>query len=364
MVIHAVTVPRKALYVFDLSNGASGTAVGQGRLACYRATRSYIAFAHGISSVEEREFQFPSEQKWFMFSGKRLAFIDETVETSTNYGQDDFGFDAGLNESSSLVPALSNQEQNESPDLAPSPLAQNQAPGTPTDPGARHGTDETGTFLPSPSLRRHHYLLSSNLERNSSSPEDVSVAWHRPSITELRSKGGYRADTGYHGSSLTHGIYHPSLSCLGICEPLQSQAHTFPLRDFREAESIQYYTIELAPNFDLYDREKSFARGIVEAIGERPVLMGIISNLAATHREGFRRNRLSHVKVDRPWCIECIQEVMTVGNNMLDGCVLASIVLLRFPALIECKFPLSSLFYSFILNLPLAIPIRWTFHKD
>ncbi|KAI1363632.1 hypothetical protein F5Y08DRAFT_308983 [Xylaria arbuscula] len=302
-------------------------------------------FRHSCGpSEDEREFQFPSKQKWFIFSGKRLAFIDETVETSTNYGQEDFDFNVEPNEPLSLVPVLSNQEQIASSDLTASPLAQNHAPGTPTAAGAHHGRKETVTSLPSPSIHRQLHPVPFSLDQDISSPEDALVTWHRPSVFGLGSKRDYREDSYHQDNSLIHGICHPSLSCLGICEPLQSPTHIFPLRDFREAESIQYYASELAPNFDLYDREKNFARGIIEAVGERPILMGIISNLATKHRESFHVHRSSRSETaNRPWCTECLRGLVVTNNHMLDGCVLASIVLLRFSALLESLLDVKSL---------------------
>ncbi|KAH8166886.1 hypothetical protein CIB48_g1335 [Xylaria polymorpha] len=254
-------------------------------------------FRHSCGpSVNEPEFEFPTEQKWCIVGGKRLAFIDETVETTANHREEGSSFDIRFSEPLSPIQILSNDEdkneENAILGLLPSPLTQNSTTGTLNGQGVEHGTDGTGIFSQSPSLIEQSDRIVPILGRYNSSPDAVYPLWQGPTLP----------------------------GCF-----------IFPLREPGEAESMRYYIDQVAPIFDLYDREMNFASSVPEAAGSRPMLMSIISTVATRHRESFRCNRESPVSAEaRSWCVRCLERALTTSNRIVDGCVLATIVLLRF----------------------------------
>ncbi|KAI0439879.1 hypothetical protein F4803DRAFT_23059 [Xylaria telfairii] len=294
-------------------------------------------FRHSCGpSVNEREFEFPTEQRWCIVGGKRLAFIDETVETTANYGEGGSGFDIGFSEPLIPIQILSNDEdkdeENAIPGLLPSPLTRNSTTGTLNDQGVEHRTDETGIFSQSPSLVEQSDHIIPLLGRYNSSPDAGYHVWQRSSLPEFDSEGAHGVDSNSHDIPFDHGTHHSSyVSCFGICKPFPIQMSIFPLREPGEAESMRYYIDQVAPIFDLCDREMNFERSVPEAAGSRPMLMSIISIVAARHRGSFRCNRESLVSAeDTSWCVGCLEKALDTSNRVVDGCVLATIVLLRF----------------------------------
>ncbi|KAI1752261.1 hypothetical protein F4782DRAFT_147987 [Xylaria castorea] len=305
-------------------------------IRCVRSVNWRFRHSYG-TSVDGREFEFPTEQKWCIVAGKRLAFIDETVETTANNEEEDREFREPL----SPIQILSDHEENEIPGLLPSPLARNSTPDTVSGPGIEHGTDETDIFSKSPSFPEHSNGIISLLDPYTSSPEVVYHVLQGSSVPEFGSQGTQGVDS--HSHVFAHVTYPSHISCLGICEPFSAQASFFPLRELSEAESMRHYIDQVAPIFDLYDREMSFARSVPEAAGSRPMLMRIISNVATRHRESFHHHRPPLINTeDRPWCAGCLDRTLATRNRMLDGCVLATIVLLRFLVVIGSKLPLEA----------------------
>ncbi|KAI0858974.1 hypothetical protein F4860DRAFT_285887 [Xylaria cubensis] len=106
---------------------------------------------------------------------------------------------------------------------------------------------------------------------------------------------------------------------------------------------MRHYIDQVAPMFDLCDREMNFARSVPEAAGSRPMLMRIISILATRHQERLGDHQLPLVNTDdRPWCGGCSDRVLTTRNRMLDWCVLAAIVLIRFLVVIRTTLDVRS----------------------
>ncbi|KAI0909728.1 hypothetical protein F4823DRAFT_593558 [Ustulina deusta] len=287
-------------------------------------------FRHSCGpSVDGGEYKFSAEQKWCMFAGKRLAFIDETVETSANYGEKGSSFDAEFSEPLSPIRISLNQEQDIISGLLPSQSIQNS--GTLSGPDVEHGADGTDTLLQSPPFPDQSDRNISLVDRYTSSPEFIYPVLQGSSISEFDSQGDHGVDCHSHDTSLARAIYRSHVSCLGICELSSTQTPVFPLRELAEAESMRYYIDQVAPTFDLYDRHFNFAMSVPEAAGSRPTLMSIISLVATKHQESFRYHRLSLVSAEnRPWCAGCLQKALATSNQMIDGYALASIVLLRF----------------------------------
>ncbi|KAI0424285.1 hypothetical protein F5Y09DRAFT_324826 [Xylaria sp. FL1042] len=276
-------------------------------------------FRHScVPSIDGYEFEFPGEQKWCMFSGKRFTFIDETVETYANYGEHVSGFHAELSEPLSSMRISLDQGQT-IPDSVPSLLNKNSS--NIYDPDVEHGTDGAGLFLQSPSFLDQRHGIVSLTNRSSSSPEYEYSTLQRSSIPDFDTQ----VDDGVNSAA----------SCFGECKPSSAQTPVFPLSDFSEAKSIRYYIDHVAPIFDLYDKQFNFSTSVPEAAGSSPTLMSIISTLATEHRESFRYNRLSLVSTKRSWCSKCLRRVLATYGRMLDGDVLSSIVLLRFLAVIR-----------------------------
>ncbi|KAI0415294.1 hypothetical protein F5X98DRAFT_388941 [Xylaria grammica] len=329
--IPAAIVPTKADSVFGPSSGASAIVVAQGG----GAPSSLAIFAHIIYSKDEPEFEFPVHQKWCRFASKKLAFIDETIETSANYGEESPGFNIGFIEPSSPIHTSSNQEHNEISASISSPLVQGLATDSLSGPNVGHATDDTGVILRSPSFPEQSDHTIPLLDGYTSSPDIGYHVWQRSSVPELGSQEDHGAlDSHIHDSSFASGTDRPHLSCLGICESFSVQAPVFPLRHLNEAELMRYYINQIAPNFDFHDRELNFARGVPEAAGSRPMLMSLIAIVATKHQESFcHRLPLSNID-DQPRCAGCFQRALATNNHMLDGSVVATIVLQRFAAII------------------------------
>ncbi|KAI0474609.1 hypothetical protein F4859DRAFT_74251 [Xylaria cf. heliscus] len=299
-------------------------------IRCVRPVNWRFRHSCGPSS-DEREFEFPTSQKWCIVAGKRLAFIDETVETTANHGEEGSGFDIEFTEPLSSVQILSDHEDNAVSDLIPTSLTQNSTAGTLNGPDVQHGTDETDVFSQSPLFTEQNDRLVSLLDRYTPSPKAVYHVWQKSSLPEFESQGAHEVDFRSHESPFARRTHSSHVSCLDICEPFPTQVTIFPLKELSEAEAMRYYINQVAPIFDLYDREMNFARSIPEAAGLHPMLTSIISTVATKHQGSFRSHRPSLVDAeDSSWCVGCLEKVLTTSNRMLDGCVLATIVLLRF----------------------------------
>ncbi|GAP92509.2 putative arca-like protein [Rosellinia necatrix] len=270
------------------------------------------AFPHigeADKSIDEREFEFPTKQQWCIVAGKRLAFIDETVETTANHAEGGSDFDREFDKPLSPIQILSSHGQNTVSDFLPPPSAQNSVADILNEPDHEQGVGEAETFSQSSSYPEQSDHITPLLDRYASSPEIVYNVWQRSSGAEFDSHVPLGVDSHPHGSSFTH---------LG------------------EAELMRYYIDQVAPIFDLYDREMNFARSVPEAAGLRPELMNIISIVATKHRECFYYHQSPPVSAEeRAWCVRCLERALTTSHRMLDGCVLATIVLLRFIDVIE-----------------------------
>ncbi|KAI1735526.1 hypothetical protein F4680DRAFT_434915 [Xylaria scruposa] len=292
-------------------------------LNCVRAINWRFRHSYG-TSVAEREFEFPTEQKWCVVAGKKLAFIDETIETTANNGEEDRGFreplspiQVSLNHEEDAIPGL--------PGLLPPPLARNLTPENGQD--IEHEAGERDTFSKSPSFPEQSDGIISLADRYTSSPEVVYQIWQRSSVPEFGSEG-------VHGVS-SYAQKCPSAQCLDICDPFSAEVSIFPLRELSEAELMRYYIDQVAPIFDLCDREMNFMRSVPEAAGSRPALMRIISIVATRHRESLHNHQPSLVDTDdRPWCEGHFDRALATRNRMLDWCAMATIVLIRFLAVI------------------------------
>ncbi|KAI0537152.1 hypothetical protein GGR58DRAFT_472842 [Xylaria digitata] len=308
-----------------------GYCVKKGRL-CARPIKWRFRHSYG-PSAGEREFEFPAKQKWCRFAGKRFAFIDETVETSANHREEGCSFDVQFIEPSSPLHISLGREENTISSPTQSPLIQNSS--TPSGSDLEHATDGTDIFLQSPSFPDQSDRIVPLLDGYASSQEVAYRLLQRSFTPEFDSQADHGIDSHSHDSSFSLGTYASHVSCIGICESISTQSPIFPLKELTEARSMRYYIDQVSPIFDFYDRQFDFARGVPEAAGSRPMLMSIISTVATRHQETFRHHRLYLSGAeDRPWSAEYHQEALAIGNGMLDGYVLASIVLLRFLAVL------------------------------
>ncbi|KAF2963088.1 hypothetical protein GQX73_g10484 [Xylaria multiplex] len=267
---------------------------------------------------DEREFEFPAKQKWCRFAGKRLAFIDETVETSANHREESCGFDVQFIEPSSPFHISLGREENTIPSPSPVPSPLIQASSTPGGSDLEHGTIGTDVFSQSSSFPDQSGRIVPLLNGYTSSQEVAYRVLQRSFTPEFDSQADNGISSHCHDSSFALGAYPSHVSCLGIRDSISTRSPIFPLKDLAEAQSMRYYIDQVAPIFDFYDRQFDFARGVPEAAGLHPMLMSIISTVATRHQESFRRRRLYLMDAeDRSWYAEHHEGALATGNGTL-----------------------------------------------
>lgn len=261
-------------------------------------------------------------------AGKKLKFIDETVELSANY-------DGGLSESDEND--QDQQDHNESISTPSIPSA--PAPALPF----HNQPDAASTDLDLVNESRGIIQPASAGDHLRSSQSGSRIhPWYSPALSGLARDPSTQHYEDYdiqgtpiHGSTVHTSVW-PSIACLGACKSLLAVDSQFPVKEFPEAELIRYYVENLAPVFDLCDLEMNFTRTLLEVAGSFRGLLGAIYAVSEKSIGGFqRRTQL------RKLCSQCFQAVSSSCDGMLDDSSFAFIVLSHFHERIEGGFSIS-----------------------
>ncbi|KAI1248281.1 hypothetical protein MGN70_010531 [Eutypa lata] len=293
-----------------------------------------------LNVLGDGQYEFAHYQPWCRVAGKKLKFIDENIELTTNY-------DEGQSESEDDNQQAHNKSASKPspPDPLPSIVhSHGQENVTGVNLGPSHIdipsllSRDSDTYLPSivlPDIIEHE---SPRNDQRLPSQHGLSDPWSlqvqtsfvEDATSRQPENGGIPGGQRHIPSANKYSF--PTVTCLGLCKSPLAIESRFPIKDSYKAELIRYYVDSLAPVFDICDAEMAFARTLVEMARTSHTLFDSIFAVSSKHLS----SRSDEMKLQRP-CSDCFQTAFNSCGTMLSSGLFASIVLLYFHEYIEGK---------------------------
>ncbi|KAK2597153.1 hypothetical protein N8I77_013018 [Diaporthe amygdali] len=258
---------------------------------CVRGIR--VRFRHTYNpGLDQSQYNFDSDQTWCKTTNKRIRFVDETEEVASFYegdvsDDDDDGFQGGT-----LFQDLPSPDASTA--LSPTPTAR-------AAPSRSAFFNDTGSAIASSTSRAYYEQEAGPRQSLPDYPGPRT-----PALNVFPTPSSFPSPETAHSNN-PHPLYP------------RVDASLLPLKNAHEAELIFQFSVQIAPQFDTGDHEKTFASVLPNKSSICPLLSKAI--LAVTAKSTRINRGGSPSPEEEAYLRDAFQELAPI----LSGCVVGMV---------------------------------------